>query len=107
MNLLILAGAYVWILFVTMLYWRDRCMGRVKALRNRPGWKETEGDDWDLFYACTGWIHENLPYTGQGGRRLLDHQKVNHFPNHVEVRNVTGWFRNLLFLGGNVIASIR
>ena len=44
-------------------------------------------DDWDIFYADTGWIHENLPYSGfaSGGLRLNEWQKVNHFPNHVEV----------------------
>eukprot|EP00959_Pyramimonas_sp_CCMP1952_P353143 7398626-Pyramimonas_sp.AAC.1 len=58
------------------------------ALKTRPGWRETQDvGDWDFFYACTGWIHENLPYGGhaRGGLRLLDHQKVNHFPNHIEV----------------------
>jgi hypothetical protein len=59
----------------------------VQALKNRAGWKEVEGDDWDFFYADTTWIHENMPYSGSGGLRLKDHQIVNHFPNHVEVRS--------------------
>ena len=51
------------------------------------GWKEVDDDSWDFFYADVGWIHENVPYvsTGSQGLRLSDHQRVNHFPNHVEL----------------------
>ena len=51
------------------------------------GWVETDGDDWDVFYADVGWIHENMPYAGavSGGLRLNDRQRVNHFPNHIEL----------------------
>ena len=54
------------------------------VLKSRQ-WQETTVDDWDIFYADTGWIHENLPYSGfaSGGLRLNEWQKVNHFPNHV------------------------
>ena len=56
------------------------------VLKSRQ-WQETTVDDWDIFYADTGWIHENLPYSGfaSGGLRLNEWQKVNHFPNHVEL----------------------
>mmetsp|Transcript_22566 Transcript_22566/g.43057 ORF Transcript_22566/g.43057 Transcript_22566/m.43057 type:complete len:429 (-) Transcript_22566:161-1447(-) len=52
------------------------------------GWKEVESnEDWDFFYADVGWIHENITYaqTSGTGFRLADHQRVNHFPNHVEL----------------------
>ena len=51
------------------------------------GWKEVDDDTWDFFYADVGWIHENVPYASAGntGLRLNDHQRVNHFPNHVEL----------------------
>jgi tubulin polyglutamylase TTLL9 len=51
------------------------------------GWKEVDDDSWDFFYADVGWIHENVPYasTGSQGLRLSEHQRVNHFPNHVEL----------------------
>eukprot|EP00242_Pyramimonas_sp_CCMP2087_P013271 CAMPEP_0198219710 /NCGR_PEP_ID=MMETSP1445-20131203/75726_1 /TAXON_ID=36898 /ORGANISM="Pyramimonas sp., Strain CCMP2087" /LENGTH=395 /DNA_ID=CAMNT_0043897223 /DNA_START=218 /DNA_END=1405 /DNA_ORIENTATION=- len=66
------------------------------ALKTRPGWRETQDEgDWDIFYACTGWIHENLPYAGVGGFRLLDHQKVNHFPNHIELTRKDLMAKNL------------
>jgi len=67
-----------------------------QALKAR-GWKETEGDDWDFFYADTGWIHENMPYAGSsgGGLRLQDSQKVNHFPNHIELTRKDLMAKNL------------
>lgn len=34
---------------------------KVQVMKAR-GWKETEGDDWDFFYADVGWIHENMTY---------------------------------------------
>ncbi len=51
------------------------------------GWREVDDDSWDFFYADVGWIHENVPYasTGTQGLRLNENQKVNHFPNHVEL----------------------
>jgi len=49
------------------------------------GWKETDGDDWDFMYADVGWIHENMTYHNTSGFRCSESQKVNHFPNHVEL----------------------
>ena len=48
------------------------------VLKSRQ-WQETQVDDWDIFYADTGWIHENLPYSGfaSGGLRLNEWQKVS------------------------------
>ena len=69
-----------------------------KVLRAR-GWREVEDDSWDVFYADVGWIHENVPYassaTSGGGARLLDHQRVNHFPNHVELTRKDLMAKNL------------
>ena len=67
-----------------------------QALKNKQ-WQETQLDDWDIFYADTGWIHENLPYSGfaSGGLRLNEWQKVNHFPNHVELTRKDLMVKNL------------
>lgn len=61
------------------------------------GWRETEGDDWDFFFADVGWIHDNIPYAspGSAGVRLQDHQRVNHFPNHVELTRKDLMAKNL------------
>ena len=66
------------------------------VLKSRQ-WQETQVDDWDIFYADTGWIHENLPYSGfaSGGLRLNEWQKVNHFPNHVELTRKDLMVKNL------------
>lgn len=45
-------------------------------------WIETEGEDeWDFFWADTAWIHEHLDHI-----HLQEHQRLNHFRNHYEVR---------------------
>jgi len=62
------------------------------------GWKEVEvNEDWDFFYADVGWIHENITYaqSSSGGFRIQDHQKVNHFPNHVELTRKDLMAKNL------------
>ena len=57
------------------------------VLKSR-NWQETQVDDWDIFYADTGWIHENLPYSGfaSGGLRLNEWQKVSkiHTRTHTQ-----------------------
>jgi len=58
------------------------------------GMKETEESDWDIFYADVGWIHENMPY-GPGQLKLCDHQRVNHFPNHIELTRKDLMVKNL------------
>lgn len=62
------------------------------------GWKEVEAhEDWDFFYADVGWIHENITYaqTAATGFRLQDHQRVNHYPNHVELTRKDLMSKNL------------
>ena len=58
---------------------------RVLAAR---GWREVDDDswDWDVMWADTGWVHDNVTYnvTTQP-QRLRENQRVNHFPNHVEL----------------------
>ena len=52
------------------------------------GWREVDDDSWDLdvMWADTGWVHDNVTYnvTTQP-QRLRENQRVNHFPNHVEL----------------------
>jgi len=54
-------------------------------------------EDWDFFYADVGWIHENITYaqTAATGFRLQDHQRVNHYPNHVELTRKDLMSKNL------------
>ena len=75
----------------------DGGRGRGAQVMKGKGWIETDGDDWDIFYADVGWIHENIPYAGaaSGGLRLSDHQRVNHFPNHVELTRKDLMAKNL------------
>mmetsp|Transcript_25931 Transcript_25931/g.72619 ORF Transcript_25931/g.72619 Transcript_25931/m.72619 type:complete len:470 (-) Transcript_25931:161-1570(-) len=63
-------------------FWKNSIPYRVMKGR---GWKETDGDDWDFMYADVGWIHENMTYHNTSGFRCSESQKVNHFPNHVEL----------------------
>ena len=53
------------------------------------------------MWADTGWVHDNVTYnvTTQP-QRLRENQRVNHFPNHLEltrkdqlVKNVKRWLR--------------
>jgi len=63
-------------------FWKNSIPSKVMKAR---GWRETEGDDWDFFYADVAWIHENMTYSNGAGFRCTDSQRVNHFPNHVEL----------------------
>ena len=56
---------------------------RVLAAR---GWREVDDDSWDVMWADTAWVHDNVTYnvTTQP-QRLRENQRVNHFPNHVEL----------------------
>ena len=67
-----------------------------KVLKAR-GWREVDDDSWDFFYADVGWIHENVPYatSGNQGMKLQDHQRVNHYPNHVELTRKDLMAKNL------------
>ena len=54
-------------------------------------WVETDGElDWDIFWADTGWCHDNLDHV-----RLSDHQRVNHFRNHYELTRKDLLVKNL------------
>ena len=67
-----------------------------KVLKAR-GWREVDDDSWDFFYADVGWIHENVTYatSGNQGMKLQDHQRVNHYPNHVELTRKDLMAKNL------------
>ena len=68
---------------------------RVLAAR---GWREVDDDswDWDVMWADTGWVHDNVTYnvTTQP-QRLRENQRVNHFPNHVELTRKDLMAKNL------------
>jgi tubulin polyglutamylase TTLL9 len=46
----------------------------------RRGWRETEGDEWDLHWADREWIHEFFDTM-----HMHAWQKVNHFRNDREL----------------------
>ena len=56
---------------------------------------ELDGAQWDVLYADVPWIHENITYAAGGGVTLEDHQRVNHFPNHVELTRKDLMAKNL------------
>lgn len=61
------------------------------VLREREGWRETESElGWDVFWADTGWCHDNLDKV-----RLGEHQRVNHFRNHYELTRKDLLVKNL------------
>ena len=59
------------------------------------GWREVSPTDsnWDFCYADIGWIHENVPY--KSGAHMAEHQRVNHFANHVELTRKDLMAKNL------------
>uniref|UniRef100_A0A7S1SVZ6 Tubulin--tyrosine ligase-like protein 9 n=1 Tax=Tetraselmis chuii TaxID=63592 RepID=A0A7S1SVZ6_9CHLO len=73
-------------------FWKNSIPCRVMKAR---GWRETEGDDWDFFYGDVAWIHENMTYSNGNGFRCSDNQKVNHYPNHVELTQKDLMAKNL------------
>ena len=52
-------------------------------------WIETDGDDWDFFWADTGSIHD-LDHV-----HLQEHQRLNHFRNHYELTRKDLLIKNL------------
>mmetsp|Transcript_53274 Transcript_53274/g.126801 ORF Transcript_53274/g.126801 Transcript_53274/m.126801 type:complete len:433 (+) Transcript_53274:86-1384(+) len=61
------------------------------ALRNRPGWTETESDsEFDFVWADVPWMREHFD-----GLRLEEQQRVNHFRNHYELTRKDLMVKNL------------
>eukprot|EP00210_Caulerpa_lentillifera_P007604 g7262.t1 len=57
------------------------------------GWKESNLDEkWDLIYAD---VHSLTQEAGFEFGKLLDHQRVNHFPRHVELTRKDLLVKNL------------
>ena len=56
----------------------------------RRGWKETDGDDWDIFWAEKEWINEVMSHI-----HLSANQKINHFRNHYEITRKDMLIKNL------------
>ena len=56
----------------------------------RRGWRETEGDDWDLIWAEKDWIHEVMDHI-----HLSANQRVNHFRNYGELTRKDLMIKNL------------
>ncbi|GKT23759.1 Probable tubulin polyglutamylase TTLL1 [Aduncisulcus paluster] len=66
----------------------------------KRGWSRGHGADWNFYWATVGtvkWI-----FSPEAGKRLSDHQIINHFPNHYEltrkdlmVKNIKRYRREL------------
>lgn len=56
----------------------------------KRGYKQTEGDDWDIF-----WSEKDNIQDLYEGRRLLPNQKLNHFKNYFEICRKDLLVRNL------------
>jgi tubulin polyglutamylase TTLL9 len=61
----------------------------VDALK-RKGYKEVEGDDWDIL-----WVEREVIYEVLNQSHLQNHQKVNHFRNHFELTRKDLMVKNL------------
>lgn len=65
------------------------------VLRAR-GYKEYDDDnEWDFFWADVRWVSSNLHTNVTNSKRLDDHQRVNHFPNHFELTRKDSLAKNL------------
>lgn len=62
----------------------------------RRGWQRTrteDDEDWDLYWAS---VHSvRAIFNPESGRRLLDYQMVNHYPNHYELTRKDLMSRNI------------
>ena len=56
----------------------------------RKGYKEVEGDDWDIL-----WVEREVIYDVLNQYHLQNHQKVNHFRNHFELTRKDLMVKNL------------
>ncbi|CDW73250.1 tubulin-tyrosine ligase family [Stylonychia lemnae] len=61
----------------------------VDSLKKR-GWKEVEGEDWDLL-----WVERDCIYEILNHFHLQSHQKVNHYRNHYELTRKDLMVKNL------------
>ncbi|KAJ3185303.1 hypothetical protein HDU85_001353 [Gaertneriomyces sp. JEL0708] len=69
------------------------------AMRDR-GWKDTDGDDWDFFWADVHWVHEMLDHV-----YLSEGQRINHFRNHYELTRKDLLLKNLKRLTREILKS--
>lgn len=61
----------------------------------RRGWHRMreEDDEWDIYWASVHSIRQL--FNPETGRRLAEHQLVNHFPNHYELTRKDLMYRNI------------
>lgn len=68
----------------------------VIAAFERRGWQRVrseDDDDWDVYWASVHSIRQL--FNPENGRRLAEHQVVNHFPNHYELTRKDLMARNI------------
>lgn len=63
----------------------------------RPGWTRATKDDsdFDLYWASVHNVRMLFNPDMNGGKRLQDHQMVNHYPNHYEITRKDLMARNI------------
>lgn len=68
----------------------------ILATFDRLGWQRARGDDeedWDVYWASVHNVRQL--FNPESGRRLAEHQLVNHFPNHQELTRKDLMARNI------------
>lgn len=79
-----------------MLFRSDFDKQVVLAAFERRGWQRVrseDDEDWDIYWASVHSIRQL--FNPESGRRLAEHQVVNHFPNHYELTRKDLMARNI------------
>ena len=63
-----------------------------EVLTRRPGWKETDKDDWDFIWADKDWIRMHFD---EFRTAFSSSTRVNHFRNHYELTRKDHMVKNL------------
>lgn len=56
----------------------------------KKGYKEVEGDDWDIL-----WVERDQIYNIMSHQHLQAHQRINHYRNHFELTRKDLMVKNL------------
>lgn len=70
-----------------------------EACMKRPGWKETDKDDWDFIWADKDWIRMHFD---ECRHHLSATARVNHFRNHYELTRKDHMVKNLKRMVSNL-----
>jgi tubulin polyglutamylase TTLL9 len=70
-----------------------------EVLSRRPGWKETDKDDWDFIWADKDWIRLHFD---EFRNSFTSTTRVNHFRNHYELTRKDHMVKNLKRMVSNL-----